>query len=113
LFLYTLIEKYIHILAPEMACSKNQHCANCIDTLSFPIYRVNALPLHTDTHLFFSVYPAVIAQADCDYCLRSVGSFVIKIRFAFLLVKMDLATDSGSEYDQGEKKIGFHFFLHV
>ena len=46
-------------------------------------------------------------------CDNSVGSFVIKIRFAFLLLKMDLATDSGSEYDQGEKKIGFHFFLHV
>ena len=26
---------------------------------------------------------------------------------------MDLATDSGSEYDQNKKKIGFHFFLHV
>ena len=33
----------------------------------------------------------------------SVGSFVIKTRFAFLLVKMDLATDSGSEYDKGKK----------
>ena len=43
----------------------------------------------------------------------SVGSFVIKTRFAFLLVKMDLATDSGSEYDKDKKKIGFHFFLHV
>jgi len=43
----------------------------------------------------------------------SVGSFVIKTRFAFLLVKMDLATDSGSEYNKGKKKIGFHFFLHV
>ena len=43
----------------------------------------------------------------------SVGSFVIKPRFAFLLVKMDLATASGSEYDKGKKKIGFHFFIHV
>jgi len=42
---------------------------------------------------------------------HSVGSFVIKTRFAFFLVKMDLATDSGSEYDKDKKKIGFHFFL--
>ena len=31
----------------------------------------------------------------------------------FLFVKIDLATDSGSEYDRDKKKIGFHFFLHV
>jgi len=43
----------------------------------------------------------------------SVGSFVIKHDSLFWLVKMDVATDSGSEYDQGKKKIGFHFFLHV
>jgi len=34
---------------------------------------------------------------------HSVGSFVIKTRFDFLLVKMDLATNSGSEYDKGKK----------
>ena len=28
---------YIHILASEMAIPENQHCANCIDTLSFPV----------------------------------------------------------------------------
>jgi len=27
-----------------------------------------------------------------------------------LFVKIDLATDSGSEYDRDEKKIGLHFF---
>jgi len=32
-----LFEKYIYILALEMACPGNQHCANCIGTLSFPI----------------------------------------------------------------------------
>jgi len=32
-----LSEKYIYILAPEMASPGNQHCANCIGTLSFPI----------------------------------------------------------------------------
>jgi len=33
-------------------------------------------------------------------CVYSVGLFVIKTRFAFLLVKMDWATDSGSEWDK-------------
>ena len=32
-----LLEKYIYILASEMASPSNQHCANCIGTLSFPI----------------------------------------------------------------------------
>ena len=42
--------------------------------------------------------------------INSAGPFVISL---FLFVKIDLATDSGSEYDKGKKKIGFHFFLHV
>jgi len=32
-----LFEKCIYILALEMASSENQHCANCIGTLSFLI----------------------------------------------------------------------------
>jgi len=32
---YILFEKYIYILALEMASPGNQHCANCIGTLSF------------------------------------------------------------------------------
>jgi len=32
-----LFEKYIYILALEKASPENQHCANCINTLSFPI----------------------------------------------------------------------------
>jgi len=37
LFPYILFEKYIYISAMEMASPGNQHCANCIGTLSFPI----------------------------------------------------------------------------
>jgi len=33
---YILFEKYINILALEMASSGNQHCANGIGTLSLP-----------------------------------------------------------------------------
>jgi len=33
---YILFEKYIYILALEMASSRNQHRANFIGTLSFP-----------------------------------------------------------------------------
>jgi len=35
---YILFEKYIYIIALEIAIPENQHCANCIGTLSFPIY---------------------------------------------------------------------------
>jgi len=35
LLLYILFEKYIYILALEMASPGNQHCANCIGTFSF------------------------------------------------------------------------------
>jgi len=35
LFPYILFEKYIHILALEIASPGNRHCANCIGTLSF------------------------------------------------------------------------------
>jgi len=34
---YLLFEKYIFILALEVASPGNQHCANCIGTLSFPM----------------------------------------------------------------------------
>jgi len=34
---YILFEKYIYILALEMASPENQHCVNCIGTLSFPM----------------------------------------------------------------------------
>jgi len=34
---YILLEKYINILALEMASPGNRHCANSVGTLSFPI----------------------------------------------------------------------------
>ena len=37
LFPYILSEKYIYVLALEMASPGNQHCASCIGTLSFAI----------------------------------------------------------------------------
>ena len=37
LFPSVLFEKYVFILALEMASPGNQHCAKCIGTLSFPI----------------------------------------------------------------------------
>jgi len=37
LLLCILFEKYINILALEMASSGNEHSANCIGTLSFPV----------------------------------------------------------------------------
>jgi len=45
-------EKYIYILALEMASPGNQHCANCIGTLSFPtLYRRYLADLKTKSRL--------------------------------------------------------------
>jgi len=47
-----LFEKYIYILALEMASPGNQHCANCIGTLSFPtLYRRYLADLKTKSRL--------------------------------------------------------------
>jgi len=35
---YILFEKYIYILALEMARPGNQHCANCVGTLLLPMH---------------------------------------------------------------------------
>ena len=48
LLAYILFEKYIYILALEMASPGNQQCANCIDTLSFPMALTLSMPVgHT------------------------------------------------------------------
>jgi len=36
-YIYILFEQYIDIFALEMASPANQHCANCIGALSFPM----------------------------------------------------------------------------
>ena len=47
-FPYILFEKYINILALEMASPGNRHCANCIGTLSLPLYTAADSPLPDD-----------------------------------------------------------------
>jgi len=37
---YNLFEKYVYILSLEMASPGNRHCANCIGSISFPIFVV-------------------------------------------------------------------------
>ena len=56
-----LFEKYIYILAQEMASPGNQHCVNCIGTLSFPIARRQT----------FSCY----ARTRCLSMCQSAGLF--------------------------------------
>jgi len=60
LHLSPCFKKYIFILALEMASPGNQHCANCIGTLSFPIVRV--LPEEGD----------LIAEAGGDVAVQHV-----------------------------------------
>jgi len=52
LLLCILFEKYVHILALEMASPRNQHCANCIGTLSFPICVVHCCHSHICVFVF-------------------------------------------------------------
>jgi len=59
--------------------------------------------------LFYNA-PEPTLDGNTITILISAGPFVHSL---FLFVKIDLATDSGSEYDRDKKKIGFHFFLHV
>jgi len=47
------LNKYIYILAVEMASPGNRHCANCIGALSFPLgvkRHANAPPTRYRTH---------------------------------------------------------------
>jgi len=60
LLLYILFEKYIDILALEMASPGKQQCANCVGTLSFPIYR----PV-------FSGHPAFFVRAFSGGAFRA------------------------------------------
>jgi len=39
---YISFEKYINILALEMVSPGNRHCANCIGTLSFSLWTIDA-----------------------------------------------------------------------
>jgi len=48
---YILREKYINILALEMASRGNRHCANCIGTLSFAIVCVRWRPQQLQQHV--------------------------------------------------------------
>jgi len=41
--------KYIYILALEMASPRNQHCANCLGTLSFPMTGISYRTLSTSS----------------------------------------------------------------
>jgi len=49
----TLFEKYIHILALEMASPGNRHCANCIGALLFSMSKSVCLSvcLHVGEHV--------------------------------------------------------------
>ena len=56
-----LFEKYIYVLALEMASPGNQHCANCIGTLSFPkLYRIY-LTGSSGLHLFVYIYTVLVS----------------------------------------------------
>ena len=57
-----LFEKHIYILALEMASSGNQHWANCIGTLSFPILVTFILGLVTIKNVVIANFDFKIIQ---------------------------------------------------
>jgi len=53
---YILFEKYIYILALEMASPGNQHYASCIGTLSFPVHNSKHNPTCGSATLYLLAY---------------------------------------------------------
>jgi len=70
-----IIRKYTYILALEMASPRNQHCANCIGTLSFPISRscVFNVAMQQSKRLSATMLTEV-AKYNCRYSLRSAST---------------------------------------
>ena len=58
----SVFEKNIQILALEMASPGNQHCANCIGTLSFPMETGGRTDGRTDTTDRISFRANVVAN---------------------------------------------------
>jgi len=67
---YILFQKYMCILALEMASPGNQHCANCIGTLSFPMI------LHRAVFL-------TLLSGNCE-CKNVLNVLFIHSRFTFI-----------------------------
>jgi len=73
---YILFEKYIYILALKMASPGNQHCANCIGALAFPIGRIpqtNLKPLQSQYGRRFRIPHLRTADNVSGYCRRSAS----------------------------------------
>jgi len=68
-FPYILFEKYIYILALEMASPGNQHCANCIGTLSFPTKESSIFRIYMVENRTVSRIPT--PHAATDACQRA------------------------------------------
>jgi len=69
-FVYFIWKININILALEMACPENQHCANCIGTLSFPMLKyIFPNKIYTEA-IFFTA--RCYACAVLCYCPVSV-----------------------------------------
>jgi len=66
---YFLLEKYIDILALEMAGPWNQHCANCIGTVSCPV-------------VFFTAPPKIKLSTTNWTTLRATGGVELSLTCA-------------------------------
>jgi len=72
LLTYIVFEKYIFILALEMASSGNQRCANCIGTLSFPMHMQTVGPDKYNGSLYAPAEMRLVATITVATCLGSV-----------------------------------------
>jgi len=79
---YILFEKFISMLALEVASRGNQHCDNCIGTLSFPIERG-----------LFLLGDLLIALMQAKSELEAENAFGERLSLAVLLVFVDSANN--------------------
>ena len=65
---YILFEKYINILALEMTCPGNRHCANCTGTLSLPIKSAVSCQDDVKMLVWLSVWSRrYMTSKSCDF----------------------------------------------
>jgi len=81
---YILFEKYIYILALEMASPGNQHCANCIGTLPFPVIGQWAVMDNLLSILVY-MYPKLrLSKNYVQFGIDSVENLVVVREIALL-----------------------------
>jgi len=82
---YILFEKDMYILALGMASPENQHCANCISALSFPIQgAVRQKPVYLKRYNFANLWIRNILTRHEPELIKKTGQY----KFIHTLLKL-------------------------